>query len=242
MTTPELEFEDVPDMQGFDDIYIDGKPIGEEKDLEANVSNPEPSKRSCAIPHPISVFFQLAFKVLAIFSYLFMAWISDSFTLVFISVILCMAADFWTVKNVTGRLLVGMRYWNEINDDGTSKWCYESLEGQRKLSKTEAAIFWLSLLGFPLVWALLGLIAIFELSPLYLVIIIIAFVLSCPNIYGYLRCAKEAKFQLSKLAEGASGYVEGKAKDYAQKAATEAVKDYAKKSVSSLGSFSFGKN
>ena len=193
---PELEFEDVPDIQeattAFEDIYIDGKPIGEQKDLESGVVAPpeSDSKRTCSVPHPISVFFQVAFKVLAIFSYLFMSWISDSFTLVFICVILCMAADFWTVKNVTGRLLVGMRYWNEIRDDGSNEWFYESLEGQRKLSKTEAAIFWLTLLGFPVIWFLLGLLAIFELSPLYLVIVVIAFVLACPNIYGYLRCAK----------------------------------------------------
>lgn len=197
----ELEFEDIPaskDDMRFDDIYIDGKPIGDNKDLEAGVNNEEvpEKKRTFAIPHPISVFFHILFKVLAVFCYLLVPWLfdaestSDAFTLVLIFVILCMAADFWTVKNVTGRLLVGMRYWNEIKDDGSNEWVYESLEGQRKLSKTEAAIFWITLLGFPFVWALLGLIAIFEFSPLYLIVIFIALCLSCPNIYGYLRCAK----------------------------------------------------
>eukprot|EP01050_Picozoa_sp_SAG11_P010429 SAG11_NODE_1041_length_6056_cov_5.902468_6_plen_102_part_00 len=28
--------------------------------------------------------------------------------------ILLLAMDFWTVKNVSGRLLVGLRWWNEI--------------------------------------------------------------------------------------------------------------------------------
>jgi Eukaryotic protein of unknown function (DUF846) len=31
------------------------------------------------------------------------------------------------VKNVSGRLLVGLRYWNEVTDEG-SNWRFESLE------------------------------------------------------------------------------------------------------------------
>ena len=32
------------------------------------------------------------------------------------------------VKNVSGRLLVGLRYWNEVTDEGTDNWRFESLE------------------------------------------------------------------------------------------------------------------
>lgn len=34
--------------------------------------------------------------------------------------------DFWTVKNVTGRLMVGLRWWNYVDDDGKSHWVYET--------------------------------------------------------------------------------------------------------------------
>lgn len=34
------------------------------------------------------------------------------------------------VKNVSGRLLVGLRYWNEVTDEG-SNWRFESLEEVR---------------------------------------------------------------------------------------------------------------
>jgi len=37
-----------------------------------------------------------------------------------------LAFDFWTVKNISGRLLVGLRWWNEINEDGTNSWLFES--------------------------------------------------------------------------------------------------------------------
>jgi hypothetical protein len=49
------------------------------------------------------------------------------FIIVFVIVVMLVAADFWTVKNVTGRLLVGMRWWNEIvPETGESKWQFES--------------------------------------------------------------------------------------------------------------------
>ena len=54
---------------------------------------------------------------------------------------LLLALDFWTVKNVSGRLLVGLRWRNEVlqaaiqaiafnnsqvSADGTAKWVFES--------------------------------------------------------------------------------------------------------------------
>jgi hypothetical protein len=48
--------------------------------------------------------------------------------LIFILVILLLAADFWNVKNVSGRLLVGLRWWNEVSEEGTSIWVFETAD------------------------------------------------------------------------------------------------------------------
>ena len=32
------------------------------------------------------------------------------------------------VKNVSGRLLVGLRWWHEVKDDGSSEWKFECLD------------------------------------------------------------------------------------------------------------------
>lgn len=48
--------------------------------------------------------------------------------LVFVLLVLLISFDFWTVKNITGRLLVGLRYWNDIKEDGTNVWIFESKE------------------------------------------------------------------------------------------------------------------
>ena len=54
--------------------------------------------------------------------------LKGSYVLTFVLVTLLSAFDFWTVKNVSGRLLVGLRWWNHVDDSGESKWHFESHE------------------------------------------------------------------------------------------------------------------
>ena len=53
--------------------------------------------------------------------------------LIFILVIIFSAFDFWFVKNVSGRyiltyfsILVGLRWWNEVKENGKEVWIFES--------------------------------------------------------------------------------------------------------------------
>eukprot|EP01084_Bolivina_argentea_P311988 540101_1 len=84
------------------------------------------SSSSSSHAHPKAAFFTVLFKGLAVGTYVFGSWFSDNFILIFVFTILCLACDFWTVKNVTGRLLVGLRWWNEVKDDGSSEWKFEA--------------------------------------------------------------------------------------------------------------------
>eukprot|EP00461_Guttulinopsis_vulgaris_P000819 UN00819 len=76
--------------------------------------------------HPVTVFFTLFFKGLALFTYFFLNFFINNFAITFIIILLLLAFDFWTIKNVSGRLLVGMRWWNKVHPDGTSEWVFES--------------------------------------------------------------------------------------------------------------------
>lgn len=58
--------------------------------------------------------------------YLFFTPFIDSFITSFVFIVLLLSADFWTVKNITGRILVGLRWWNYIDEEGNSNWIYES--------------------------------------------------------------------------------------------------------------------
>ena len=52
----------------------------------------------------------------------------NSFVIIFVVTVFLAALDFWVVKNVSGRILVGLRWWNEIDDMGESVWKFESLD------------------------------------------------------------------------------------------------------------------
>lgn len=60
--------------------------------------------------------------------YILSALFFNSFVIIFVVTVLLAALDFWVVKNVSGRILVGLRWWNEINDLGESVWKFESLD------------------------------------------------------------------------------------------------------------------
>jgi len=76
--------------------------------------------------HPVALGFHLFFRTSALLVYLFGALFTSNFPLIFIICVLLLSFDFWTVKNVTGRLLVGLRWWNDIQEDGTNVWMFES--------------------------------------------------------------------------------------------------------------------
>lgn len=34
--------------------------------------------------------------------------------------------EMFCFQNITGRLMVGLRWWNQVDDDGQSRWVFES--------------------------------------------------------------------------------------------------------------------
>lgn len=108
--------------------------------------------------------------------------------LVFIS------ADFWVVKNVTGRLLVGLRWWNDVSEEGEG-WRFESLdEGQRAVNVTDRAVFWGGLVGNVAGWVLLTVATLFRIDSWpYLLVCGIALLMGASNLYGYFKCSAEAR-------------------------------------------------
>ena len=60
----------------------------------------------------------MAFRVGALIAYLLCLFISDNFVLNFILIVALLSMDFWTIKNVSGRLLVGLRWWNHVSSSG----------------------------------------------------------------------------------------------------------------------------
>jgi hypothetical protein len=94
--------------------------------------------------------------------------------LVFILTLILLAIDFYYLKNIAGRRLVGLRWWNEVNTDtGESHWVFESSSPEtRTINATDKRFFWLSMYVVPALWVGLAILAIVRLiGVIWLVIV-----------------------------------------------------------------------
>ncbi|XP_063171067.1 Golgi apparatus membrane protein TVP23 homolog A isoform X2 [Candoia aspera] len=94
-------------------------------------------------------------------------------------------------RNVTGRLLVGLRWWNQIDEDGKSHWVFEAKKGLSTVAsptEVEARIFWLGLIICPAIWTLFFFSTLFSLKLKWLALVITGICLQTANLYGYVHC------------------------------------------------------
>lgn len=161
--------------------------------------------------HPIVCIFHLLFKSLALFFYIFGGWFAGdgnggnsgaNFITVTVICILLLAADFWVVKNITGRLLVGLRWWNQVDGEKTT-WIFESAK-DRQVNKFDSSVFWTVLYATPVVWSALMVVGILKFNLGWLIVVMTAISLSGANVYGYYKCSSDqkAKFQ-QMMTQGA---------------------------------------
>ncbi|KAL9138131.1 MAG: hypothetical protein Q9175_000648 [Cornicularia normoerica] len=159
--------------------------------------------------HPITLLFFLGFRMSSLLIYLFGLWLfTSSFVLVFIVTMLLLAADFYYLKNIAGRRLVGLRWWNEVDTaTGDSHWVFESQDrsgdsGGPVQNATDKRFFWLALYAQPGLWVGLAIFALVRLeSPIWLSLNAIALILTITNTLAFSRCDKFS--QASNLASSA---------------------------------------
>jgi hypothetical protein len=70
--------------------------------------------------------FTFIFKIAAFVIYIIISFFTKQKGLIYLSVILLGSVDFWITKNISGRYLVGLRWWNEVKKDGKEVWIFES--------------------------------------------------------------------------------------------------------------------
>lgn len=190
----------------------DGVTLQGSMDAPTNASLPDYNNnnapRSGALSqssHPMACIFHVLFKLSALFLYLFGGWFKKSganFITVTVCCILLLAADFYVVKNITGRLLVGLRWWNQVEGEST-KWIFESAPN-RAVNKFDNSWFWLVLYLTPVVWFGLFITGLLGFKFQWLLTVCLALALSFANVYGYYKCSSDqkAKFQ-QMIQEGA---------------------------------------
>ncbi|KAJ7316129.1 hypothetical protein JRQ81_002291 [Phrynocephalus forsythii] len=177
----------------------------ETEDVSLFDADDERSRRpkKSKIKHPVASFFHLFFRLSAIIVYL-LSELFGSYIPSMVTIILLLSCDFWAVKNVTGRLMVGLRWWNQVDDDGKSHWVFEarkaSAQGKKATSEAESRIFWLGLITFPLLWVIFAFSALFSFRVKWLAVVIMGVALQGANLYGYIRCKVGSKKNLTSVA------------------------------------------
>jgi hypothetical protein len=97
----------------------------------------------------------------------------------FIITVILLSVDFYYLKNIAGRRLVGLRWWNEVNhQSGETHWVFESADPDSwSQNATDRRFFWLALYAQPGLWILMGVVAIIkiitlsDLTPLWLTLV-----------------------------------------------------------------------
>lgn len=74
-------------------------------------------------------------------------------------------------------------------------------QNRNALNVTDGRIFWWSLYLTPVVWVLLGVVCVLKFNLSYLLLVVVALVLSCANIYGYYHCNKDATEQMRSYVQ-----------------------------------------
>jgi hypothetical protein len=151
--------------------------------------------------------FFIGLRLGAIVAYILGTLFTSSFIFFFISVILLLAADFWNVKNIGGRLLVGLRWWNETDENGGSIWVFETANPDRYINPIDSKVFWILLYASPALWAVLAFLALLKFQFLSLMLVIIAISLTLTNAFAFTKCDKFGK--ANALASDVFGRVSG---------------------------------
>ncbi|XP_068193375.1 Golgi apparatus membrane protein TVP23 homolog B isoform X2 [Antennarius striatus] len=159
------------------------------------------SKRKSNIRHPVASFFHIFFRTSAIAVYLVCELLGSRFIASMVTIILLLSCDFWTVKNVSGRLLVGLRWWNQVDEDGTSHWFFESSKSRKTTSNAESSVFWLGLIVCPFIWVVFLFSTLLSFNIKWLVVVFMGLVLQWANLYGYVRCMVGRKSNLRSVVK-----------------------------------------
>ncbi|KAF2799121.1 golgi apparatus membrane protein-like protein tvp23 [Melanomma pulvis-pyrius CBS 109.77] len=162
--------------------------------METAQQTPAPGSLSWKLSsHPITLLTFLFFRISSLLVYLFgLRLFTSNFVLIFIITILLLATDFYYLKNIAGRRLVGLRWWNEVDSGtGDSRWVFESADPEtRQINATDKRFFWIALYAQPVLWILLAVVALASIEFIWLTLVVIALILTVTNTLAFSRCDK----------------------------------------------------
>ncbi|KAH7883757.1 hypothetical protein F5I97DRAFT_2065299 [Phlebopus sp. FC_14] len=169
--------------------------------------------------HPAALFCLYLFRISAIAVYILCGLFTDDYVLSTVAVVVLLAMDFWNCRNVAGRTLVGLRFWNQVDEDGESYWVFESRDPSRPANPVDSKMFWvrrlvdilgwrgitclqIALYTFPVCWLLLLIISIVRFNLSFVPIVILALVFNITNAVGFSYADRDAKQRWANSVAG----------------------------------------
>jgi hypothetical protein len=89
-----------------------------EEDVRNSSAFPDVISKSSS---PMTAAVHIILKIAIVAVYLILPLMTSSFNVLMI-VVIAAAVDFWVVKNLSGRLLVGLRWWIDFDENGEERW------------------------------------------------------------------------------------------------------------------------
>lgn len=156
-------------------------------------------------PNYFYLFLHLIFEILAIYCYIWLDHIIDCTDAVVFSVCLIfLCLDFWITKNVTGRFLVGLRWWNTTSNDLNECLGIDEVKDENFMSAEivcefkafeskyegtyDSVIFWWGIYAGIIYWSIIMIIKIFTLNFLWTILSITGALLYAYNGYAFNYC------------------------------------------------------
>ncbi|KAJ7743166.1 Golgi apparatus membrane protein TVP23 [Mycena metata] len=143
--------------------------------------------------HPVALLFLFLFRIAAITVYLLSGFVTENYVLSTVAVVVLLAMDFWNCRNVAGRTLVGLRFWNQVDEDGESFWVFESRDPSRPANPVDSRMFWIAIYVFPLLWVALFIVSLLRFKLTFIPIVILALVFNVTNAVGFTYADRDAK-------------------------------------------------
>ena len=132
----------------------------------------------------------VSLKLLSLLFFLFFSIFTSNDALIMITVIIFIAADFWYTKNISGRILVGLRWWNNYDKETQGNiWKFES-KNEIKESNIDRKTFWISFYGFAACWLFLFVWECIMFNFTWAFLCLISLVISGINVVGFFKCSK----------------------------------------------------
>jgi len=143
--------------------------------------------------HPVALFVLYLFRISAFATYILCGFFTDNYVVSTVIVVVLLAMDFWNCRNVAGRTLVGLRFWNQVDDDGESYWIFESRDPSRPANPIDSRLFWTALYVFPALWLGLFFVSLLKFNLSFIPIVVLALVFNVTNVIGFTYADRDAK-------------------------------------------------